>query len=465
MSISRKNWSALSSLAQRWTVEDEEEVERERRRRVRGSSSTADPDHVIGPEHPGQGETGTGHGTPTGDQALSSAEQTQLDFVELLRSRDEKRRLRHVETLRRQKEAVDDDDDDDDVHDDDEAVAAEPLGDLEETQRAAVSLSAVHLSKPAQPTTNLSRRSRSSSSSSSESSCKDIQIENGESSSKDRDPPVTTNPARKFVSSVSISLDKSPSASGRTTPMSPRSPTTPMSPRSPTTPMSPRSPTTPLSPRENWSASRASPSPVQNGHVQQNAVNGSSKFEPTSKPAFVRQSSRTISFRMMKIREEEASPLQRSASVKIASKKFERNTEQSPEEDTASSFQRNSRQRISSRSIQEKMERLAQAAQRSEMVRSPDVSQIQTLSMMEEVSRKRGLFEQPQQQDQSLGASRQEFKNTKPGLSERINKWMNKKNQTGLTHGPSDLRHVDITSKKSLFEKKADDSIPSPGKL
>lgn len=33
-----------------------------------------------------------------------SAEQIQLDFVEMLRARDEKRRIRHVEVLRRQKE-------------------------------------------------------------------------------------------------------------------------------------------------------------------------------------------------------------------------------------------------------------------------------------------------------------------------------------------------------------------------
>lgn len=37
-----------------------------------------------------------------------SAEQLQLDFVEMLRVRDEKRRKRHVETLRRQKELGED---------------------------------------------------------------------------------------------------------------------------------------------------------------------------------------------------------------------------------------------------------------------------------------------------------------------------------------------------------------------
>ncbi|KAM3839954.1 ladinin-1 [Vipera latastei] len=42
MSFNRKNWSALSSLAQQWSLEDGEEQERERRRRHRQLSSTSE---------------------------------------------------------------------------------------------------------------------------------------------------------------------------------------------------------------------------------------------------------------------------------------------------------------------------------------------------------------------------------------------------------------------------------------
>ncbi|XP_070601806.1 ladinin-1 isoform X2 [Erythrolamprus reginae] len=42
MSFNRKNWSALSSMAQQWSAEDEEELERERRRRHRQLSSTSE---------------------------------------------------------------------------------------------------------------------------------------------------------------------------------------------------------------------------------------------------------------------------------------------------------------------------------------------------------------------------------------------------------------------------------------
>lgn len=39
---------------------------------------------------------------------IASMEQVQLDFVEMLRVRDERRRMRHVETLRQQKEEGED---------------------------------------------------------------------------------------------------------------------------------------------------------------------------------------------------------------------------------------------------------------------------------------------------------------------------------------------------------------------
>lgn len=91
---------------------------------------------------------------------ISSVEQIQLDFVEMLRSRDEKRRMRHVETLRRQKE-----------EEEDEAVASgggvarvELLGDLDEEQGSASS-SVKATSKPEPPLTTASYSHSSSNSS------------------------------------------------------------------------------------------------------------------------------------------------------------------------------------------------------------------------------------------------------------------------------------------------------------
>ncbi|XP_028266868.1 ladinin-1 [Parambassis ranga] len=446
MSISRKNWSALSSLARQWTMEDEEEIEREKRRRVK-SSTTADSDGESSPPSidasaSDSGISGTGSSSET-SQGLSSVEQMQLDFVEMLRTRDEKRRMRHVETLRRQKEEEGDNAGASKGEGRGGGARVELLGDLDDEDGS------VFTPQPAPKTVTYSSISTSSthSGSNTTSHITNRQHENGESSGRDPDPKPPSRPARKFVSSVSISLDKSPSASG------------------PTTPMSPCSPTAPLSPCLSPSAKRTQ-SPVQNGHTQKTGLNGSAtngQFEQTTQPAFVRQSSRTVSFRMMRKKEEENMPLQRSASVRMASKKLEFNTEQNEDENKASSFQRNSRQRVSSRSIQEKMEKLAQAAQKSELSRYPDVTQ-RTLFLLDEVSRKRGLFEkeQPTQSPTSPGVSRQEFRGFTSGMSDRINRWLNKTNQSGSLHNPSDLRHVDITSKRSLFENRGEDS---PGKL
>ncbi|XP_039904046.1 ladinin-1 isoform X2 [Simochromis diagramma] len=448
MSVSRRNWSALSSLARQWTMEDEEEVEREKRRRVKSSSTSADQDDDSSPT-PTPTNTSASEsafGTDSSSemsQSSNSMEQVQLDFVEMLRVRDERRRMRHVETLRQQKDGGED-----------EAEVSkgggarvELLGDMDEEKESVV--------KPQPP---VKTSSHSPTSSKSRTSISSKKHENEESSGKDPDPKPSSSPARKFVSSVSISLDKSPSASGRTTPMSPGSPSAPWS------------------PREHWTSPCQSPSPrgaqspVQNGHTEETGVNRSTSgnFEQANKPALIRQSSRTVSFRMMRKKEEDPSPLQRSSSVRMASKKFEPNTDQNEDENKASSFQRNSRQRISSRSIQEKMERLAQAAQKSELTRFPDVTQ-RTLVLLEEVSRKREIFEKEQQVQSptSPGVSKQEIRGLTSGMSERINRWLHKSNKAGSSHSPADLRHVDISSKRSLFENSGEDSVSktSPGKI
>lgn len=94
-----------------------------------------------------------------------SAEQMQLDFVEMLRVRDEKRRMRHVETLRRQKE-VGEDEAEAFGEGGGERARVELLGDLDDEQ-GSVSPSVKATSKPQPPpkTTSCSPTNSSSSSS------------------------------------------------------------------------------------------------------------------------------------------------------------------------------------------------------------------------------------------------------------------------------------------------------------
>ncbi|XP_014649617.1 PREDICTED: ladinin-1 [Ceratotherium simum simum] len=99
MSVSRKDWSALSSLARQRTLEDEEEQERERRRRHRHLSSTAD-DEAPRPTQNG--------GRPAMER-LPSVEEAKVprsppaafkdeeeDVQAILRTRQERRQRRQV---------------------------------------------------------------------------------------------------------------------------------------------------------------------------------------------------------------------------------------------------------------------------------------------------------------------------------------------------------------------------------
>ncbi|XP_036718297.1 ladinin-1 isoform X2 [Balaenoptera musculus] len=117
MSVSRKNWAALSSLARQWTLEDEAEQERERRRRHRSLSSTAD-DEVARPARDGD---------PAAPERLPSVEEMEVpprppldsrgedeDVWAILRARQERRqRQREVEVaqapVREQLEAEEED--------------------------------------------------------------------------------------------------------------------------------------------------------------------------------------------------------------------------------------------------------------------------------------------------------------------------------------------------------------------
>ncbi|XP_028850201.1 ladinin-1 [Denticeps clupeoides] len=390
MSLSRKNWSALSSLTRQWTVEDEEEVERERRRKTRDPSTSLDPDDgEVRQERTGSTQE-LAEKEETGELA-----QLQMDFVEMLRVRDERRRNRHVEILQHQRKEGEEWPGE---------ARVDVLGDVREDTAIRRTLASRDT-----PTGPASIRAQQ----------EDLDPASG--------PTSSSGSSRKFVSSLSISFDKSPTCPAETG--------------------------SPGGPDAFYTSSIRLPlSPTQNGDVQNGTA---ANFEPAAKPAFARQSSRTASFRMLRKKEEQTVPLQRSASVRVASKKLDSSKMSNPEEDQPSSFQRNSRQRLSSRSIQEKMEKLAQAAQKWEAVKSPTVPH-KAVFMADEVSRIRNIFEKEPTSGEGHPA---DHRNLSPGISERINRWV--QNKSSFSNSV-DLRHVDILSKKTAFEKGDDKSPVSP---
>ncbi|KAK7128498.1 hypothetical protein R3I94_016916 [Phoxinus phoxinus] len=417
MSISRKNWSALSTLARQWTVEDDEEVEREKRRKTR--ESTTDMDES--PTEETEPQTSSVSGPADDGDSGGGVAQLQMDFVEMLRVRDERRRMRHVETLRKNKEEEEGGSLDAEPH-------VELLGEKEDEELHKNIQHLVETFMSPEPPTN-SRDTETQE-----------KRENGdtnrEAASKNSQAPSKA--SRKFVSSLSISFDKSPTSPSATSRL--------------VSPLSPRSPP----PQSPGAEPPHSPAHSSNGDTARHENGSPSNFEPAAKPAFTRQSSRTVSFRMMKKKEEENMPLQRSASVRVAAKTIESNKSSNPEEEQQTPFQRNSRQRLSSRTIQEKMERLAHASQKWEITKPPTVPK--TVGLVDEVSRKRELFEKELEgSEKSHVLSKQEFRNFSSGISDRINRWVQKKTFTvSSSHSPSDLRHVNISIKKSLFEREED---------
>ncbi|XP_072552859.1 ladinin-1 isoform X1 [Salminus brasiliensis] len=396
MSISRENWSALSTLAQQWTMEDKEEVERERRRKTKSFMSDVDTDNIFSDDTEPQ-NTGESSASEDSDSAGGGLEKLQLDFVEMLRVRDERRRKRHVETLSRQRQEEKGEGEVKGEEDCAGGARVEVLGDTENNnmkmnlQRSMEAL----VSSPPTSSVDLTYRPGS---------------EKGEQKRENGGTTLTpTESSHTFVSSVSISFDKSVANTRVTSPK-----------------------TAPSQDYQNESAR---------------------SFEPTDKPAFTQQSSRTMSFRILKKKEEESMPLQRSASLRITAKKFESNQRSNNEEEQQSPFSRSSRQRLSSRTIQEKMERLAQASQKWEAVKSPAMAH-KTLFLVDEVSRKRELFERDQKTANTSSApNKQDYHTLSAGISSQVNRWIQKKTLQSLSSlTPTDLRHVDISSKKMLFE-------------
>ncbi|KAJ8258076.1 hypothetical protein GJAV_G00192890 [Gymnothorax javanicus] len=453
MSISRKNWSALSSLTRQWTVEDEEEVERERRRKIRTHS--AEP-----------GDSPNEDAPPVFASAEDAAEavdsEAPVDFVEMLRVRDERRRRRHLEVLRRH-------------HEEEEQKGAGSdgkVGGETEGRRSATPSNSDIINAVSPSENNISDPTQR----------------------KTAETPTT--PSRRFVSSLSISIDKSPSSpternrvvsplsrsnstgtgrvvsplhfaspTDRNRAASPPSSFCYTSPGQGVSPQSPRGSFRTLSPEERaMSPAHGTARPVtQNGETRDGQYASSGGRVPgrplTDDTTFQRNSPRALSLRMARKREEVSMPLQRSASVRISSKAPQISKATSLDEDAPSPFQRNSRQRISSRSIQEKMERLALAAQKSENVKSPLASQMGLYVLPDEVSRKRRLFEQDQASgDCSPTGARQDFPAFPAGISHQINRWVARAQGPGSRFTSSDLRNVDISSKRNIWVSRSEEA-------
>ncbi|XP_015197571.1 ladinin-1 isoform X2 [Lepisosteus oculatus] len=430
MSLSRKNWSALSSLTRQWTVEDEEEIERERRRRNRSCTSVSESPDAT-PEdtalRPSSSE----------DNPEPEDLQAHLEFLEMLKARDEKRKRRHVETLRQQRE--------------------------EEGQEAEFKAEDDSLEGRREPKAETPRSPNSKDNNDLRSNSVSVKKNVSENTeflyNKETEKKTPTKSPRMFVSSLSISFDKSPSSpTGRGNVFSPMSPTSPSVQNIAEKELI-------HSPRRFWEIRENGDNKVLNSRevgYELGSEDVRRKSKGPEETAFMRHHPRAASFRVIS-KTKESVPIIRSASVRLTSRSREERLSKAPnhEEDKPSPFQRNSRQRISSRTIEEKLEKLALAAQKSETIKSPSATQKDFFLLVHEVARKRGVFEKDGATvEGSSSNSKQKHLSFSTGISERINRWVSRAQKSEL----SDLRNVDISSKWHTWENRAEELPPKPSK-
>ncbi|KAG2468246.1 TNNT2 protein, partial [Polypterus senegalus] len=497
MSLSRKNWSALSSLTRQWTVEDEEEVEREKRRRNRSFCSTSEaPEEEAQaaalPHHSARDEPDTAH-SKEGD----------LHFLDMLKSREEERQRRQLETLMQQREEDEEgtlrikgedggqqrsmaETQSKQVSSPENNFMAVPNGkrksypeeaniktvEMREEQEQRRHIEAVTRQKkdgsteysdtsegetrksksPPRMTskspksgleaddneeinrqflemlqTKESRRQRRSLKSMGASIESERQeeplhqspaqptqytgpqdTENAGSKAADAKDKVVQksenkSPSKKFVSSLSISFDKS--ADSRKTP----------------SPLSPVSPSNPVHLRTVFKDKS-----IPATRTQENMENGPDK----------NVNERAEVSRQQEVNPDRSEHVQEDAFKRLSSRSTSFRDSNGKEESTAP-FQRNTKLRISSRTIEEKLERLAMAAQKSELVKSPTIAHKEFYLPADDIARKRDIFEREATgaENSSGSSSRKEKFGFAKGISERISQWVAKTQSSQTTVG------------------------------
>ncbi|XP_028652813.2 ladinin-1 isoform X2 [Erpetoichthys calabaricus] len=550
MSLSRKNWSALSSLTRQWTVEDEEEVEREKRRRNRSFCSTSEA-----PEEEAQGAALPQH-SARDELDHANYKEGDLHFLDMLKSRDEERQQRQLETLMQQRE---------EGEEGTLTIKGEDGGQrriIAETQSKQVSspeknfmavlngkrtpypeeakkktlemreeqeqrrlVEAVTRQKKDGSTeysdtreretrkaksppritskspksgleaddneeinnqflemlqTKESRRQRRSLKSmgaSIESGRQEEPLhqspaqttqykgpqdtENAGSEAADAKDEVVhksenKSPSKKFVSSLSISFDKSADSRKTPSPLSPVSPSNPVHLRTvfkdKSIPATRTQENMENGPDKNVNE-RAEVSRQQEGNPE--------RSEHVQEDSFKRLSSRSTSFRTtepaMSI-----SRIKRSSSLRYPSRKEDKmgrlQQDSNGKEESTAPFQRNTKLRNSSRTIEEKLERLAMAAQKSELVKSPTIAHKEFYLPADDIARKRDIFEREATSTESSSgsSSRKEKLGFAKGISERISQWVAKTQSSQTTVGSKDYRKGDVSRKRNIWEDRGE---------
>ncbi|KAM5205328.1 ladinin-1 [Hipposideros larvatus] len=490
MSGGRKDWSALSSLAKQWTLEDEEEQERERRRRQRNLSSGADD------EAPRLAQNG---GRPAAER-LPNVEEADVpkprppapkddgeDVQAILRTRQERRQRRQaVEVaqapIRERLGAQEGRDRSDPVQAKQQPVAPKKEVDVPPRRRLSreqrgpwakeeeslagrepaggqkgVSEKSPMPEKPPAPEKRLSSEETSVSERKSlpektAASEKKPVLEKISISEKPPAPRTTSGSQKRLVSEKASIFEKSPVSETKLAPKraapseqpqaqappaagGSQSATKEPEPRarapSEKSPLPSAEPGVPAPPTV---ASRLPPITLQvKIPIKEEEEDVFSPTPVTYSSSLQRSSPRTISFRMSPRKYNSEAPLTRSASVRLPA---------------------------SSVKLGEKLERYHTAIQRSESIKSPGPSRTEFLVAPVGVASKRHLFEKELagQSRAEPASSRKENLRLSGVVTSRLNLWISRTQESG-DQDPQEVARETAAAKRTQRGKKADSSL------
>lgn len=488
MSGGKKNWSALSSLARQWTLEDEEEQERERRRRQRNLSSGTDDEAPRLAQNGGRSAA----------ERLRSVEEAEgpkppppaikddsEDIQAILRTRQERRQRRQVveaaqTPIRERLEAEEGRDSSDPVQTRQQPIVPKkgvdvpPRRRLSREQRGpwARQEESVVGREPAdeqkggseesavpEKTTALEKRQGSEKASVSErmalsenvaASEKKPVLEKTGTSEKLPAPRKTSGSQRRLVSEKASIFEKSPVSETKLVPKraarseQPQAQEPPAAGGSQATTTEPKTralpeksplpsaePAVPASPTV---ASRLPPITLQvKIPVKEEEEDTFSPTQVTYSSSLQRFSPRTISFRMSPRKNSSEATLTRSSSVRLPGSMLK---------------------------LGEKLERYHTAVQRSEAIKSPGSSRPEFFVAPVGVASKRHLFEKEQtgQSRAEPASSRKEDLRLSGVVTSRLNLWISRTQEPGH-QDTQEVPRETAAAKSTQWGKKADPSL------
>ncbi|XP_048468238.1 ladinin-1-like isoform X3 [Rhincodon typus] len=442
MSINRKNWTALSSLARERSMEDDEEFEKARRRQARLSNSVPNNEDIAEEQHTSENSAVFNDQEETSSPSL---EDEAVAFAEMLRRREEDKRQHQRETLQSLKlakfaseteveqESMSKQENENEMPKMKKAINDTHWKKSDEDSSKKINVLAV---KQEQETNNSAARTQNHSNK-----------ENACSQSPLQSPPSPVHTTRAFISlgkpkelksptrlktQQSFDNDKCYQQENSSTSIANDCFKSQAKPTEPKVGESREYEQTGQETSKQESVSKAGRQDVKRTSAaitqiqRQKSENNDDDSNSNAVP-FRRFTSRATSFRVSSP-EVKSQPFQRSASLRIPKK------------------------------IDDRLEQYARAIQRSDSRKSKQSASNYLTRPLEGVASKRCVFEKEDAQDSGVRhyTGRKETVGLYVRVAVRINQWVSRPQESRKTFGCKDIRPGDVANKRNLWENKAD---------